>query len=166
MATEDLKSPSITNADAAQVTINNSRVTGQFRFHAVDTDEMGTGDLGSTYRMLRVPSNAFDIQVWVAADDLGTTGLANIGIYKETNAGGAVVDADFFASAVDFKTAATARTDVTYEAGVYTIDDVGKPLWEALGLSADPGINYDITLTTTEAFQAAGTMTMWAEWSV
>jgi len=38
---------------------------------------------------------------------------------------------------------------------VYGVNDKEKPLWEALGLSADPQREYDIALTLTAANQTA-----------
>jgi hypothetical protein len=40
---------------------------------------------------------------------------------------------------------------------VFGIEDVEKPLWEALGLTADPVRDYDIALTLTAANGAGAT---------
>jgi hypothetical protein len=61
-----------------------------------------------------------------------------------------VVDADFFGSAV-LLTSIQNEVNVTRESGVYTLANLEKPLWEALGLSADPQVEYDVTLTLTAA---------------
>jgi hypothetical protein len=71
-----------------------------------------------------------------------------------------VVDADVFASAIDTATAAVALTEVFSEAGTLGLADRGKTLWQIadLGgatLTADPGVDYDICITT----PAGGTAT-------
>lgn len=165
MATENVLSGVLTNRDATPQVKINSALAGSMQT-VVGTLESGTGDLASTYRMVQIPSNCRVDQVLLYCDDLGTTGLADIGIYQTTANGSAVVDADFFASAVDMKTAALNGVDVTHESAVYGLEDAEKPLWQALGLTADPGRMYDVVLTTTEAFQAAGTITLKVRYAI
>jgi len=119
----------------------------------------------SVYRMVQVPSNCRVSQVLLYTDDLGTTGTMDIGIYQTTQNGGAEVDADHFASAVDVNAAALNAVDVTHESGVFGLEDAEKPLWEALGLSSDPGIMYDVCVTLRAAITAAGTVTLKARYA-
>lgn len=153
MVTENLKSLPITNRDATPQVKNNSSLDGGSLKSAVGYVEVTTADLASTYRMCQVPSNCRIDQVLLYTDDWGSTGLIDVGIYQTVANGGAVVDADHFASAVDVKTSATGSQglDITHESGVFNIDDAEKPLWQALGLSADPCIFYDVVITSTEA---------------
>lgn len=161
MATEDVVSTPVTNATATPVVFNNAGVAGGLVKQSVATVEAsGDTDAGSTYRMARVPSNAVGIEVLFACDDLGTTGTVNIGLYDTVENDGAVVDADFFASALDGNTAALDMTHVEHESGVYNIADIEKPLWEALGLSADPHKEYDVVIVSVGAINAAASMTV------
>jgi len=160
MATEALSSTPITNINATPQVRNNAGVDGGVLRQAVGTLEHAGGDAGSTYRMVRIPSNAAGIAVVLSADDAGVTGLIDIGIYQTSSNGGAVVDADFFASAYDVKTAAVAQVEVQHESTVYGLEDVEKPLWQALGLSADPHRDYDVVITSTEALATASTLTL------
>ena len=160
MAIETLKSTPITNRDASPSVANNAGVDGGVLRQAVATLEHTVKDIESTYRMIRIPSNATGITVVLSSDDQGTTGDLNIGINQTTANGGAVVDEDFFASAYDVNAAAIAQVEVQHESGVYEIADIEKPLWEALGLSADSNRDYDIVITADEALQAAGTLTL------
>ncbi len=165
MATSALKSTPITNADASPKVANNPGVTDGMLRRAVGTVENLAADaVGSTYRMVRVPSNAHIHRVEYAADAAGATGQYNVGVYQTAANGGAVVDADFFASALDPGAAAIARTDITHESAVYGLEDVEKALWSALGLSADPGIDYDIVFTVSEIVADVGTQTLWVEY--
>lgn len=159
MATEDLKSTNITNRDAKTP---NASHHGGFLREAVGTVEMTTADAGSTYRMCQVPSNCRISEIRLYSDDVGAAGAVHIGIYRTTADGGAAVDADCFATAVDINTAALNGSVVTYEAGLSTaqIDDIEKPLYEQLGLSADPGIMYDVVITSSTAAGTGGTLSL------
>lgn len=162
MATEALKSSAITNRDATPSVPNNPILEGGILKECVGTVEMTTADSGSTYRFCQVPSNCRISQIMLFADDVGNAGAMDFGIYQTTANGGAVVDADLFASAVDINTAALNGTDITYEAATSTaqIDDIEKALWVQLGLSADPGIFYDIVGTSTTAAGTGGTVSL------
>ena len=78
--------------------------------------------------------------------------------------GGAVVDADAYASAVSLATAnVLAGVDVGFEArGVGVL---GQPVWDdAAGVSADTRLEYDIALTITTQVTDPGTLTMILEY--
>lgn len=158
MAVVNLKASAITNSDATPPVLNNPTVQHQFLRESVGTLEAGNGDsIGSTYRLVRVRSNARISAVVLLNDALGVGAAADVGIYRTADDGGAVVDADLFASAAAVADA-SAGTDVTHESGVFGVEDVEQPLWQALGLAADPGVDYDIVATLTAATAAAGTV--------
>lgn len=165
MATENVKSGAITNRDATPQVLNTSQ-GGIVRRAWGTVEANAAGDAGSTYRMCSIPSNARAIRVVLACDDLGTTATLDVGIYQTTANGAAVVDADFFASAINANSAAVAETMVSHESGVYNIDDVEKPLWEALGLSADSKRNYDIVVTSAGDIDASGTISVVVDYVV
>jgi len=157
MAVEALKSAAITNADATPLVLTNARIMAGAMREAVGTKQASaSASIGSTYALCRVPSNARISQVIASCDAFDTTGAADIGIYQTADNGGAVVDADFFASAL-LLTTALPNTVCTHESGVFGIEDVEKPLWEALGLSADSMRDYDVVMTLTAANGAGAT---------
>jgi len=159
MAVEAVKSTLISNADATPAVLNNPRVDGGFERVKVATVAITNADsVGSTYRMFHVPSNAVVTDLRVYAPDIGTTTISDIGLYRTADDGGAVVDADFFASALSLKDGALNGVDVLHEAAVFTIANSGKELWDALGLAADPSTSYDVTFTLTGAADATGTV--------
>lgn len=165
MAVVTTKSGVITNRDATPKVLNNPGLQGGNVKYACGTLESVSGDsIGSIYLFCSVPSNAIVKRVGLSCDDVGTTTIADFGIYRTTADGGAVVDADFFGSAVSLKDGAVNNTDITHESGVYDIDDVEKPLWQALGLSADPHVMYDVAATLTAASDAAGTVSLKVEY--
>jgi len=161
MAVVSVKSNLITNRDATPQVLNSSSIHGGGMRQSVATVETANGDdIASKYFFVSLPSNARVSQVLLYSDDIGTTTIADFGIYKSTADGGAVVDADFFGSAVSLKDGAINGTDITHESAVFGVEDVEKPLWLALGLSADPCINYDVIATLTAAADAAGTISL------
>jgi len=159
MAVVAVKSTLVTNADALPAVLNNPRVDGGFERIEVATAAITSGDnTGSTYRMFRVPSNAVVTDLRIYSPDIGTTTISDIGLYRTAKDGGAVQDADFFASALSLKDGALNGVDVLHEAAVFTIANSGKELWDALGLSADPSVFYDVALTLTADADATATV--------
>lgn len=166
MAVVAVKSQSITDRDALPRVPVNARIDGAFTHHSRDTVAIANGDsIASVYRALQIPSNALVEAVRLSCADIGTTALADVGLYRTTGDGGAVVDADFFASAQSLSGGALNKLDVTHESGVYTHANARKMLWEALGLTEDPKIMYDLALTLTAASDAAGTVLVECDWT-
>jgi hypothetical protein len=163
MAAENLKSGAITNRDATPAVLNNGQ--GSQVRRTFGKIEAAGGDAGSTYDFCSVPSNARCVRLWFQCDDLGTGLTMNVGLYQTTANGGAVVDQDFFASALDVATAAVALTEITFERGAALIDEIEKPLWERLGLSADPQRDYDIVGVSASA-AATGTAMVICEYVI
>lgn len=107
---------------------------------------------GQTMRYAQIPSNARNVTVRLWCGSSGTAGAVDIGIYRTTADGGAVVDVDFFASAQALTTALSGQ-DVTHESGEFSLVESEEPLWDALGVSADPNVMYDVVATITTAVQ-------------
>lgn len=85
-----------------------------------------------------------------------TGAAADIGLYDlPTRNAGAVVDADFFASAQDLSAALDA-TNVLRESGLITVEKLEWPVWRLLGLATDPCVQYDVCATLTAGATAAG----------
>lgn len=163
MATEALKSGVITNRDATPSVLTTGN-PGTVR-RAYGKVECAGGDAGSTYRFCSIPSNAKMVRAFYSCDDLGTGVTLNIGLYQTTANGGAVADQDFFASALDVATAAVGITEITFERGATLIDEIEKPLWERLGLSADSQREYDVVAVSASA-AATGTLAVWVEYVI
>lgn len=159
MAVELVKSTPVSNADATPVVFNNARVSGARMKQDVGFAPVANAaSIASVYRLCRVPSSATALNVFLTHDAFTTTGAGDVGIYntqKADGTAGTVVDADFFASAVVL-TAAQSEVNVTHESGVYPANAIEKPLWQALGLAADPMVQYDVAITLTTA-NGAGT---------
>jgi len=170
MATVSVYSTAITNRNATPRVLNNARISkGAMQLVAGTVEASAADDIGSKYFFCTLPSNARVAQVLLSCDDVGSTGLVDIGIYQTTANGAAVVDADFFASAQALTTA-LGQTDITFEtAGAnasYGVDDIEKPLWEALGLTVDSKIDYDVVATATQAVELAGTISLQVSYAI
>lgn len=160
MAVANTKSTHITNADASPPVLTNSYIAKGAVCSTVGTVEtLAADDASSVYRLVRMPSNAKPLSLLLGTDAITGATQADVGVYQTAGNGGAVVDADFFATDVDISTAATVFTEVMLEATVTDISKVEKRLWELLGLSADPMRDYDICVTVNDV-TAAGTISM------
>ncbi len=155
MAVVNTKSPGITNRDAVPSVLNNSIIDrAQVRL-CKDYASIANGDsIASVIRVVSVASNARVDAVRLSCAAI-TSAAADIGVYRNTRDGAAVVDADFFGSAVSIATALT-NSDVTNESAINTIQKSVQPLWQALGYTSDPNTTFDICLTLTAASTAAG----------
>jgi len=154
MSTVNRTSGAITNRDASPRVINGPSASGRLKeavgYIAAAADDSAT----SLWRIATVPSNARISAILLTAADFTTAGALNIGLHRTTADGGAVVDADLFASAVDLSGGPFSNLDVTREAGTtnWTLADAEKTVWQSLGLSADPNIEYDVTATISTTF--------------
>lgn len=168
MAVVTTKSAAITNRDATPKVLNMARTTGAPLLRSAGLVAVANGDsIGSKLIVCSIPSNAIVSDVKLTTADIGTTGTTDVGIYKNTADGGAVVDADFFGSAVSLSGGALAKSSVVHEAAsAYLYTDMQEPLWQALGLTADPNLIYDVVLTLTAASDAAGTVLVEVEYTV
>ena len=160
MATVSLLSTQITNRDASPRVASNSNIVKASVYSSIGfVESSAADDIGSSYTLCSVPSNARMSRLILSCDDLGSVGAADVGLYQTTDNGGAVVDADLFASA-QVLTTALLQADVLLESGQYNVDEMEKPIWEVLGLSEDSRIDYDVVMTLTAATEFAGSITM------
>lgn len=166
MAVVTVKSKAITNRDATPRVINDAAYADIQIRQFIGAAAVANGDsVGSKYIMGQIPSNALVSSLFLNAPDIGTTTAADIGLYKTTADGGAVVDADFFKAAQALN--AGPYTDVEVANGnVISLANSEKRVYELLGLTLDPNIKYDVVLTLTGAADAAGTVQLKCQYGV
>ena len=158
-----VKSTPVTNADATPAVLNKANVDGGRVRQKRGVATAANGDsIASTYRFCRIKSNDLVSKVLLDNATWGAACTMDIGLYQTAANGGAVVDADLFAAAVDMNTANRAL-DVTRESGIITVANMEKRVWELLGLSADPQRDYDVAGTLVAAAAAAGAMCVTVE---
>lgn len=156
----NINSTAIANRNATPRVRNNVNIGPAFLLSQVATVEVSTAtDANDLIRFFEVPSSASPRALKVWSDAAITAGAVNIGLYRTTGDGGAVVDADLFASAVAVGGGLTGA-DQMFESGVIDEGDMGQALWELLGLDADPNIMYDLVAQVTTDMQVAGTITV------
>ncbi len=159
MAVANTKSNIITQQDATPPLLVNAVEYGGVLREVVGTVEtLAADDAASVYRLCRVPSSARISSILLASDAITTASTSDVGLYQTAANGGAVLDADFFATDYDISSA-TAFTEVMLEATATDISKCAKPLWELYGLTSDPCIAYDICVTVNDV-TAAGTISM------
>lgn len=156
MAVVAVKSTSTTNRDAGNQ--SPSYVNAANDRSALDTVAVTNGDsIASVFRVCRIPSNARISRVTLFCTAI-TSGAADVGLYQTATYGGAVVDADFFIAAQTIATASGAINVMNGNllSGANSANR-NKRVWEVLGLTSDPGRDYDVALTLTAAAAATGT---------
>jgi hypothetical protein len=162
MAVVTTKSVTITNRDAVPSVINDARLERAVSkgFHGKVTAVNGDS-IGSKYIIAQVPSTAFIQQLLLTTAAL-TSGAANVGVYYPTNkdgTAGAAIAATLFASAQSVASALS-NAEITNQSGNYTLAKQEQPLWQAAGLTSDPGGFLDIVITLTAALTAGGDIGM------
>lgn len=116
--------------------------------------------IGSTYKLLTVPSNSRIHKLEMANEALGTGCTASVGVYypaflpSNIPLSGTVINATFFAAGVAVATAHD-WASVLNSGGSNTLPLQQQNLWQALGLAQDPICDLDIVVTLSGA--AVGT---------
>lgn len=167
MAVVTTKSQEITKRDSLpKVTMDGAVAEGMKR-EFVGVCAVASGDsIASTFIFGSIPSNARVSEVFIDAPDIGTTTAMDLGLYDTTENGGAVVDADFFASAQSLSGGALSHQEVAGESAVFSVANREKKVWEVLGLDSDPGKYYDVVGTLTAAADAAGSIAVRGEYCI
>jgi len=97
MAVVTLKSTVITNRDAVPAVINDNRLERGMVRQCRGYVSAANGDSStSKYVCVSVPSKAVVSSVSLSCEALGGSAAADIGVYRNTSDGGAVVSAAFF----------------------------------------------------------------------
>ena len=114
-----------------------------------DPDEVVT--ISSTIALKTFKSGDRIHSIKISSTDCGSAGDIDLGLYTANSTySGTAVDDNLFADALDVNAAALSQVDIFDEAALDDFDR-GKTLWELLGLSADPGLFYELTVVMVEA---------------
>lgn len=175
MAGQTLKAQTITNLDANPPVRGSA---GKFGFgrRMEMSDYVSPGaadDNTSIYKLVRVPSNARDLQVFLESHGTIVTLTGDVTIYysdlaadevgKSQGLSGLVNSlngtSSLFAHSVAMATADT-PVEVTNKNAKYDVTLRQKELWDAAGLSSDPGGFFDIVFlpTSTNSLTAGATL--------
>ena len=155
MAVDHVKSTPVTNLDATPVVINTAGEGGPAPLKSISSGSVlgvASSSIDATYQFVRVPSNAKLKNVFFrsAAQAAGTM---DIGVYYATDGLGgrptsllvaAAISRTLIAAAVAL-TSASGQVDLLATAtSTFTVAMQNQPLWQAAGLTSDPGGNFDI----------------------
>lgn len=162
MAVENLKATSITALDTVPVTTQTagSGGAGPLMECGDFVTTSASASATSTYKLARVPSNAKIKQVLFESEAQGA-GATDISVYYSSSTAdgtapavqGIIVPstgAGFFATAIALTTA-VAQSLQTNESTSYNLSKRNQPLWQALGLTSDPGGFFDIVAVLSNA---------------
>ena len=175
MATEALKSTSITNLDAQPIVANTAGEGGNGRMEVANDNVNSTSGMltGSTYRVARIPTNAkvkrvllntaahggsaaFDVDVAHSDSTTDGTPASLQGTIPQISS----ADNKLFGAAVAVSSAQTQK-DITFQ-NTFTPGHQNLPLWQVLvnlgvtTFSADPGGFFDILLKSTATDTSGG----------
>jgi hypothetical protein len=161
MAVDHVKSATVTNLDATPIVANTAGEGAAGALVCVTGIATGvaSSSIDATYQMVRVPSTA-KIKRLFFQTQTQAAGVTDIGLYYATDGVGgqatsllvaAAISRQLFASSIALTT--TTVQDVTNNpiGSGYTPDKRNMPLWQAAGLTSDPGGFFDIVLSLTTA---------------
>ena len=162
MAVEHVKATGITNADASPAVANTAgEIGGSAPLKVISSGSVvapASASIDSTFQFVRVPSNC-KIQAMFLESAAQAAGAMDVGVYYATDGIGgkptsllaaAAIDQDFFATAYAL-TSLSQPTNIVNESGTNTPAKRVQPLWQAVGLTSDPGGYFDIVGTVTTA---------------
>lgn len=165
MAVVNIKSTSITNADATPLTLSNPQIARGQPVESIAAISMGASDsANSTYRVCRISSSArlSSLQVANDANTGGTSYKAGVLLTAADGGGTAVSNSDgIFFSAVTMASARANFTELLSPAiagNSASVANMEKRVWELLGLSADPYKVYDLAVTAVTPGSAGGNL--------
>ncbi len=169
MAINNRSSTMISNRDASPLILSNPSFSRSDLKEAYGyVSAVNADSAGSIYRMFQMPSNMRLSSIILQCEALGAGAKVDVGAYYGNDAkdiflgnvlAGAVISANFFATAVDVS-GALGPTDVSNESGSYTLDKQQMPLWQALGLASDPECHIDIAAVVNVAIAATGLLSL------
>jgi hypothetical protein len=157
MAIVNIKSTAVGNADASPRIFNQPHLTANYLRQAVGVAAVAASDsVNSVYRLARLRSSDRVSGIGVSNTALGGSAAGKIGLLRTASDGGAAVSDALFATGLSLVAASASFTNQAFQNSA--IANAEKRLWELLGLSADPGLDYDLALTLTAVAASAGTL--------
>jgi len=159
MAVVNTKSLAISNRDAQPKVLNPGYLDGGSLRTKRGTVEKATTDSDtSVYRFFAIRSSDVVNSLEIYNDALAGATSYKVGLYLPAKSGGAAVSDALFATGLSLASASTTGVNLTFSA--VDIAKVGYRVWELLGLTADPYLEYDVCLTLVTAGSAAGSISL------
>lgn len=167
MAVDHVKSTPITNLDAVPRVPNTTGQGsgGQLTVNDGFATAVAASSVDATYQLVRIPSDCV-VKTLVFESEAQGAGAFDVGLYYSTGGdspgaatsllAAAAIDQDFFATVINCASAVV-RTDILNESGTYTLDKRNQPIWQAVGLTQDPGGYFDVVATVKTTAVTTGT---------
>lgn len=153
----DRNSTQITNARATPVVKSGPEITGRLISQMAYVTPAAADTAASVFTMMTVPSNAQIRSVKLSCADASSAGAIDVGIYQTPDNGSLSVDSDFLVDGFLLTNGPYNRAELLNDQASYTMIKRTQPLWQALGLSADPHRDYDISITVATTFNGGPT---------
>lgn len=163
-----LKSTLLTNRDATPKVLTDAFLAGGILEEVQGSVKTGASDTANSYyRLIQVPSNSKMSQLYWQSEGLGSGCVVDVGVWFPTylpvgggaflssGSSGALISSSIFAAGLTAP-AANALTEITNQSGNYLIPLQETVLWNVLGFTVDPEIDFDIGFVTRVATAAAG----------
>lgn len=160
MAVVNTKPTTITNRDATPPVINDARLQRGVLKSSVGSVAVGAADSATSYfPLVEVPTTAMVRRIYMSCPAGMTTLAGDIGVFKNTaNSAGVTTgvaantgSGTIFAAATTLAAAADGKDVTNLNSNAYPTDKREQPLWQAIGLTADPGGTFDIGIKITTA---------------
>lgn len=155
MAVTDRDSTQIGNIESTPSVRSQPYENGERRHRRGYVANAADDSATSVHRFMRVKSSEAVVDLRLTTADASTAGAVNCGVYDTEANGGAVVDADLFATAFALTSGPYENVSIM-DLTQYSLTERMQPLWQALGLSADPHKEYDIAFTISTTYNGAG----------
>ena len=159
------KSTFISNIETALRVFNDVRVAGAGLKVASGTVEVEAADNDAhIYALVRLPAQATIWSVLLMSDAIAGATDYDFGGFTPVEGSGdpVAVDADALCDGIDINAGKAVPTEIMGTGSKPDPANYGKPLWELLGVSADPGdhVMYDLGFLANTVGTAAGTITV------
>ncbi len=172
MGTSHLKSAAITNLDTIPPLTPTTGEGGPGYLREVSgfTTAVAADAAGSTYQLVRIPTNS-KVKHLIFTSEAQGAGAVQLGVYYSDSTvdgtaaanQGLVVPTtgvNFFANDINIAAAVNSVDEVFQNmatAGANNLSLYNQPLWQALGLTSDPGGFFDIVATVHTTAITTGT---------
>ncbi len=168
MAVADTHSAELQNVEASPPVANDVRHShGRLRIKSATVAIAAADDDGTTLRFFRVKSSDSIKSLQLMHDTVTGSSDWDCGLYTINS--GAVVDSNLYAEAFTIAVAvpeiphalvSSPYQELRYGVAASNINEINNMVWEDLGLSADPQLEYDVVLLSTTVGSAAGDVSL------
>jgi hypothetical protein len=137
--------------------LNGQIVNGGMGRHKAASVAFGASESNnSVYRLFSIGSRDRISSLKLVADAMTGLSAIDVGLYDTAANGSAVVSQHLFEQDFDISAGLTTPREERYQA--LAAASMEEAVWQLLGLSSDPGKDYDVAITATTRGAATGTI--------